>query len=65
MNKELEEYYKKYFNLYLYNNMTIITSYNLKWNSNNIEVNNILLNIKKIINTYDIDFFLFLEAAIY
>ena len=45
--------------------MTIITSYNLKWNSNNIEVNNILLNIKKIINTYDIDFFLFQEAAIY
>ena len=45
--------------------MTIITSYNLKWNSNNDEVKNILLNIKKVMNTYDIDFLLFQEAAIY
>ena len=45
--------------------MTLIITYNIKWNSNNIEINNILLNIKKILNTYDIDFLLFQEATIY
>ena len=45
--------------------MTIIISYNLKWNSNNTEIKNILLNISEIMNTYDIDFLLFQEATIY
>lgn len=42
--------------------MTIILSYNVKWNSNKNEINNIFKNIKNVVNTYDIDFLLFQEA---
>lgn len=45
--------------------MTLIITYNLKWDSDNNQVNNILLNIKNILNIYDIDFLLFQEASIY
>jgi endonuclease/exonuclease/phosphatase family metal-dependent hydrolase len=45
--------------------MTLILTYNIKWDANKIQVKNILLNIKKILNTYDIDFLLFQEASIY
>jgi endonuclease/exonuclease/phosphatase family metal-dependent hydrolase len=45
--------------------MTLILTYNIKWDANKTQVKNILLNIQKILNTYDIDFLLFQEASIY
>lgn len=45
--------------------MTLILSYNIRWNSNKTEILNILKNIKNMIDTYDIDFFLFQEAYFY
>ena len=45
--------------------MTLILTYNIKWDADKIQVKNILLNIQKILNIYDIDFLLFQESSIY
>jgi endonuclease/exonuclease/phosphatase family metal-dependent hydrolase len=45
--------------------MTLILSYNVKWNSNKNEIHNIFKNINDILNKYDIDFLLFQEAYFY
>jgi len=45
--------------------MTLIVTYNIKWDSNEIQIKNILLNIQEILKIYDIDFLLFQEASIY
>ena len=45
--------------------MTLILSYNVRWNSTKKQIDNILLNIKDIINKYDIDFLLFQEVVFY
>ena len=45
--------------------MTLILSYNVKWNSNKDEINNIFKNINDVLNIYDVDFLLFQEACFY
>ena len=45
--------------------MPIILSYNVRWNSDKIQIKNILNNIDNVLNTYDIDFMLFQEAYFY
>ena len=45
--------------------MPIILSYNVRWNSDKLQIKNILNNINNVLNTYDIDFMLFQEAYFY